>query len=91
MYTYLGTHTEDLLLVDCLAAPMPVSQGWIEKPLLLLWGQNTLFLLAALSGGLPASLQRMDCLLLVKKGGKKQIDSLALLKIGYLSLEVREV
>ena len=30
-------------------------------------------------------------LLLVKKGGKKQIDSLALLKIGYLSLEVREV
>ena len=26
-----------------------------------------------------------------EKGGKKQIDSLAFLKIGYLSLEVREV
>ena len=37
-----------------------------------------------------ASFTAGDRLLLVKKGGKKQTDSLALLKIGYLSLEVRE-
>jgi len=61
----------DLLLVDCLASPIPVSQGWIEKPLLLLWGQNTLFLLAALLGGLPASLQRGPTVVVGKERWKE--------------------